>query len=63
MSRIQIIDIIFCALLIRFLIGWLLTNRQVSRLMLIVFSLTVFVITVTQLDLPIYAYRILLYHV
>lgn len=52
MLWIQVVDIIFCTLLIRFLMSWLLTNRQVARFMLIIFSLTIFVIVVNQLDLP-----------
>ena len=43
MSWTQIFDIIFCALLIRFLLNWLLANRHVARFVLILFSLTVFV--------------------
>ena len=52
MSWIQILDILFCTLLIRFLLSWLLANRHVARFMLFIFSLTVFVIVVNRLDLP-----------
>lgn len=31
MTWIKVIDIVFCALLLRFLMGWLLANRQVAR--------------------------------
>jgi uncharacterized protein (TIGR00159 family) len=52
MTWIKIIDIVFCAVLLRFLMGWLLANRQVARLVITLLSLFIFVFVVNKLSLP-----------
>ena len=52
MTWIKVVDIVFCALLLRFLMGWLLANRQVARLVITLLSLFVFVFVVNKLNLP-----------
>ena len=52
MTWIKVIDIVFCALLLRFLMGWLLANRQVARLVITLLALFIFVFVVNKLHLP-----------
>ena len=42
MTWIEVVDIVLCAVLLRFLMGWLLANRRVARLVITLLSLFIF---------------------
>lgn len=52
LSWAKIADVAICTLLLRFVMGWILANRQIARLVIKLLLISVFVLIVNKVNLP-----------